>query len=788
MRLGDRRQPRWIAAAILALLCVVATTVAAGAAPTDRRIVRPSPLLDTNGNRFHDLLEQHLGDGSFKRFESTVQSASATGALADLIVCLDHAPTAADVAAVRAAGGTVAWSMGDLPDSLLFAMRVGWPVAQGAAPALQQLEHAVPGIVWVDETPVAQQTMFYSTRQTGARRAWATTGLRGRSDRTVVIMDTGLDDSHPDLAGRIVGWIDETTDAAPTPRDPQHHGSHVAGTAVGSGAAAGIASGTGQLYISSTANFSTTANFGPVITFPVDTTGYGSPAPIQIQLKWTNTAGAGNVNLYLGRWDGSNITVTASISAAMTDPQPLILNSTIPTSEMRPDWAVLITRDVSGDTSKFWVQRRTPVTSAGDGHNLNSGIAPESSLAGVRIFRDNGAGDGDTLAGFQWISDNRVALGIVAVNNSWTFGAHVPSVDTAVNNLVANGVVIEVSAGNSRGGGTVESPAVASAAIATAALNAIDQNSYYSSPGFVGQSKPDISAPGGSVQPYNGFGNGRVIESVDSNDADEQNVAPDQFANDYRGFQGTSMAGPHVTGACALVAQAIEATFGPWSWTSPQSAGFANRVKMLLGMTATETNAAAEVPPNPTLDRGAKDISEGFGRMNVDAAVETVLYEYSLGLTVGATFGSDPFDRKAWGRRVYLTGLVPQTFTLTVPGGADYDLYLYRDAWTNDGSTEDGSIGDPIIAVKSTSAALGGTEAVTFTPTTTGLYYVVVKRVAGAGAFSLDSAPPTFTCGGPVLGALAALVTPTLSALPGRTAAAMPTRTTAVLPARQCGG
>ncbi|GGL20320.1 hypothetical protein Sme01_73370 [Sphaerisporangium melleum] len=93
----------------------------------------------------------------------------------------------------------------------------------------------------------------------GADRVRSERGLTGDGVR-VAVLDTGVDISHPDLAGKLVtadaadpaypgGWIEFGPDGRPvpsTPHDSAYHGTHVAGTIAGgdaSGTQIGVAPG-----------------------------------------------------------------------------------------------------------------------------------------------------------------------------------------------------------------------------------------------------------------------------------------------------------------------------------------------------------------------------------------------------------------------------------------------------------------------------------------------------------------------------------------------------------------
>ncbi|MCP5015376.1 MAG: S8 family serine peptidase [Ketobacter sp.] len=83
--------------------------------------------------------------------------------------------------------------------------------------------------IWPD-LPV-QTWLNSSVPKIATPRVWET-GLKGKGIK-VAVVDTGIDENHPDFEGRIVATASFVSDSA---HDDNGHGTHVAGTVLGSGA------------------------------------------------------------------------------------------------------------------------------------------------------------------------------------------------------------------------------------------------------------------------------------------------------------------------------------------------------------------------------------------------------------------------------------------------------------------------------------------------------------------------------------------------------------------------
>jgi subtilase family protein len=137
------------------------------------------------------------------------------------------------------------------------------------------------GRVWLDGT--RRPTLDVSVPQIGAPTAWQA-GFTG-AGVPVAVLDTGIDDTHPDLRDRVVARKNFTSD--PSTRDTDGHGTHVASTIAGTGRASqgrykGVAPGANLLV-------------GKVCA------GSGCPeSAILAGMEWAAAAGAKVVNLSLG--------------------------------------------------------------------------------------------------------------------------------------------------------------------------------------------------------------------------------------------------------------------------------------------------------------------------------------------------------------------------------------------------------------------------------------------------------------------------------------------------------
>jgi subtilisin family serine protease len=187
------------------------------------------------------------------------------------------------------------------------------------------------------------------------------------------------------------------------------------------------------------------------------------------------------------------------------------------------------------------------------------------------------------------------------INNSWgcppSEGCNTGNfaiMDTVINNLRAAGIVVVVSAGNAGPScSTVEDPAaIFPGSFTVGATTVMDSISGFSSRGPVtvdgsNRIKPDVSAPGSGIRSSTPGGN-------------------------YATWSGTSMAGPHVAGAVALLISA-----------RPSLAGKVDSIELILKQTAVKllTDQSCNGIPSSSYPNN----TYGHGRIDIMAAVTKAL-------------------------------------------------------------------------------------------------------------------------------------------------------------------
>lgn len=246
-----------------------------------------------------------------------------------------------------------------------------------------------------------------------------------------------------------------------------------------------------------------------------------------------------------------------------------------------------------------------------DGQGNQVGVAPGATWIGCRNM-ERGYGSPFTyLECFQWFlaptnlngEAPNPALAPDVINNSWGCPdiegcnpTNIPLLEAAVDNLRGAGVFVVVSAGNDGPScaSIAVTPAIFSGGFVVGATNSVDTIARFSSRGPVlydGKAKhylkPDVVAPGVTVR---------------------SSMPRGSYAN----LSGTSMAGPHVAGAVALMISA-----------NPRLRGEVAQLEQLLKETAYRLTTqeacggfSGDSIPNPTY---------GNGRINVLAAVEAAL-------------------------------------------------------------------------------------------------------------------------------------------------------------------
>ncbi|MHA1822020.1 MAG: S8 family serine peptidase [Promethearchaeota archaeon] len=586
--------------------------------------------------------------------------------------------------------------------------------------------------------------MYVAAKQMNVRSyVWDTLGYKGDNLTSIAILDTGIDDSHPNLSpygstfgvDKIVGWHDSTSLGSSTPIDDHGHGSHCSGISAGKG-------------------FETTdAQSRLVITAPLSLNLTGkvySEGTYRINLGYFNVSKAGTIMVrgyfsdqtsdpnghVYGRFaiyqGDTQLNISAYNTASSWNDVELtyyVSSSNLGVYNIRAIFEFANDTGSSLYNPDFYYDfvAHYPYQAPTDGYKYLTGISQNSSLVGVKVLSGSGSGqDSWVIDGINWAITNKNTYHITVLSMSLGGKPFSMSEYLAVENAVNAGIVVVVAAGNDGPEeNTLGEPGNADSVITVAALTYEDAITSYSSEGgcsYTGFTrKPDIAAPGGTFT--------FPIYSTDSNDGDE--FFSEKYLNDAQPMQGTSMATPAVSGAASLL---IDAMGGWGSWTFSRAQVM--KVKNLLLMTTSETNELnrEDCGPeySPTLDRGGKDVHEGYGRINIEAAITAATISAQLGQTYQETLyssGTSVNNHHVWARNIHLTKGMVYNFTLDVPAGADFDIYLYNETPQ--------AYGDPIIVAKSTTSGSSDENLVVEAPYT-GVFYLVVKAVSGSGQFTLN--------------------------------------------------
>ncbi|MFD9244566.1 S8 family serine peptidase [Streptomyces sp. NPDC059556] len=247
-----------------------------------------------------------------------------------------------------------------------------------------------------------------------------------------------------------------------------------------------------------------------------------------------------------------------------------------------------------------------------------AGIAYNAKIQPVRVLGKCGGSSADIADAITWASGGSVP-GVPAnatpakVINLSLGGASAtcPSVyQTAINGAVARGTTVVVAAGNSNANASGFTPANCANVINVASTSREGNRSYYSNFGAI----VDVAAPGGETR--------RATDTPGTVTTPENGIystlnsgATTQSAENFKPYQGTSMAAPHIAGLAALlksakstltpaeIESAIKANARPLPGTCTGGCGTG------IADSAKTVDAVTTTPPAGTVFTNATDVT-----------------------------------------------------------------------------------------------------------------------------------------------------------------------------------
>ena len=578
--------------------------------------------------------------------------------------------------------------------------------------------------------------MNYASVQTQAvNSSWYVNGYNGNTNSSIAVLDSGVNPNHDFLQGKIIGWqnfVDQEIIS-----DNNGHGTFISSVITGTG--------TNRFNSSTPSIVNLRGNYSHLDFFDE----YLPSKNYSVKIFSANVSKA---NSYIV----INSTSTFQLDEIDNFWFELYYNSSLVniTSIQTPTQFFSIIHDIDPTKSgiydvyiKYHKKSNTiPEFSFNSSisyfpevyvqnYTLFTGIANATKIVAYKIVNQTGKGYvSDLISAMASVIQNRTTYHIVSVCLSvGTLGEDVSAINAVIDEVIENNILVVIAAGNNgiEGSQPFNKLGKNKNAIVVGAINDKDQITSYSSVGGdVGNNilKPDLVAPGGSTVP-----GGRSIISANGK------------TNMVTAAYGTSISAAIVSAAINLL---IEAKWNTWTdWDNQDLSKLVKSLKAILLMTATETNLERENDPQTDIDESnyspslyngllnnLKDEHEGYGRMNIQVAIDALTKNIEINQSINSNLISskiDPLENHAFARKVSLQEDIQYLFNLTDVGeNADFDIFLF--------SNESNQFGEPIL-LETDQKWYGDSDFFYFIPNYNQTNcIVIVKAIEGNSNFTLN--------------------------------------------------